>query len=112
AGEADRQAQTAARRQKGEGLGLNGVAAPALVLGRRDGDAHAITNGGQQHRIMATAAADDDLLRLLRTTRDAQRHGLRREGCQGRGSVSSDKLATGSSEKPKRSSDFGPVAAK
>src|SRR5690606_35369114 len=80
AGEADRQAQTTARGQEGEGLGLDRVAAPALVLGGRDRDADALANGGQQRRVMTSAAADDDLLRLLRTAGDAQGHGLGREG--------------------------------
>src|SRR5690606_11023083 len=84
-GKADRQAQTTAGGQKGEGLGFDGVAAPALGLRRRDGEADTLANGGQQHGVVTTAAADDDLLRLLGAAGDAQHLSLSGKGGQGGG---------------------------
>ena len=88
AGKADRQALQTSRRQVGEGLRLDGVAAPADVLRPdRPGTARASAMARISAGLCRPPPQTISTRRPLAAGANAQRHGLGGEGGQGGGAV-------------------------
>jgi hypothetical protein len=76
-----------ARRQKGKTFGLNGIAAPAKPVGGLNGNLCLFGNRGEQCRIVATTATDNQAFDSCRQHLHRPRHTCAGKGGQQRRTI-------------------------